>query len=125
MTVSDLYPFVDTMTKQAIAGYSDHGRATGDWKPLLHQMSQALNQELLRGPFFFHAEMLIKQKRAYNWCIVEIDYDNIRWLEKFLTSIGGYPWVAERYRAAQSRTTGQYAECVWSGSDFKLGSTFF
>ncbi len=92
------YPFVNSTTKQAIASYGDYGRTTGDWKPLLHQMSQALNQDLLHGPFFFHAEMLIKKKRAYNWCIVEIDYDSIHWLEKFLASIGGYPRIAERYR---------------------------
>lgn len=97
--VSEPYPFVDRIIKQEIVDSGDYGRATGDWKPLLGNMSQALKEGLLVGPFFFHAEMLIKKNRAYNWCIVEIDHDGIRWLSQFLHSIGGYPVLENRYQA--------------------------
>lgn len=93
------YPFVDYGIKQEIADWCDHGRTTGDWNPLLGKMSHALKENLLVGPFFFHAEMLIKKKRAYNWCIVEIDYDGIHWLTQYLESIGGYALLQSRYQA--------------------------
>ena len=93
------YPFVDCKIKQEIADCCDHGRATGDWNPLLGKMSYALKENLLVGPFFFHAEMRIKKKRAYNWCIAEIDYDGIHWLAQFLASIGGYELLQRRYQA--------------------------
>ena len=43
------YPCADSPVKRDIAEAGDHGRATGDWHPLLNRMNAALkNDELDR-----------------------------------------------------------------------------
>jgi len=91
------YPFSNSKINKEIIKWCDYGRETGNWQILLEKMSVALKDDLLVGPFFFHAEMKIKGKSAYNWCIVEIDHDNIQKISVFLDTIGGYEFVKNKY----------------------------
>ncbi len=93
------YPFTDDPIKREIVAACDHGKATGDWNPLLKQLWVALREQKLRGPFFFHAEMVIDEQKAYNWCIVEMDTGAVQAVQQFLRNLGGFEVVQQRYKA--------------------------
>jgi hypothetical protein len=91
------YPYVDSPVKQQIIDACEQGRQTNDWNPLLKVMSQALTDGTLDGPFFFHARMVIDNRDLYNWCILEMDNQNVRWMQDYLSSVGGFGVVQDRY----------------------------
>ncbi len=92
------HTFVDSSVKRDILEACDHGRASGDWNPLLKRLNLALRDDELHGPFYLHANMAIAGgPEVYNQVVLEIDNANIQWMQDYWQSIGGFQTVQKKF----------------------------